>query len=117
MKECEIPRQQEVHWFCAPQGLMLKVIKKVFAKECLINVLGYCYCGDWASVKYSTQNTNPIPEYGTQNNKPMAPMMLQQCDCNTRVDNLGFMAILHMLKQIFLETMYDVMQEFLERMQ
>lgn len=106
MNECGIPRE-ELQWFRAPQGMMSKVMKEVLAEEQLINVLGDCYCDDWAFAEFSADH----------NTEPVAPLMLQQFDRNTGVQNRGSIAIFHMPERGFRETTYDALQEFLKGMQ
>ncbi len=86
---------QQIKWFRAPQGVMSRAMCEVLRDRQMKNVLGDCYCDDWA-----------FAEKVCSTSQVVAPIMLKQAEA-------GSIAIFHMPQRGFRETTLDALEEFL----
>ena len=85
----------KIKWFRAPQGIMSTAMRQVLANHGMTNVMGDCYCDDWAFAEKAQSTTNVV-----------APLMLRQVQ-------EGSIAIFHMPQRGFRETTLNALDEFL----
>lgn len=90
------PAQNRITCFRAPQGVMSRAMCKVLRDRKITNVMGDCYCDDWAFAE-KVQSTSGV----------VAPLMLRQV-------RAGSIAIFHMPQRNFRESTLDALREFLE---
>jgi peptidoglycan/xylan/chitin deacetylase (PgdA/CDA1 family) len=91
-------KQTKIRWFRAPQGIMSRAMNTVLADRGMTNIMGDCYCDDWAFAEKVQSTTNVV-----------APLMMKQVQG-------GSIAIFHMPQRGFRESTLDAIREFLDGM-
>lgn len=92
------PRER-IQWFRAPQGLMSSAMCRALADRHMTNIMGDCYCDDWAFAEKMNSTTGVV-----------APIMLRQVQ-------EGSIAIFHMPQNSFRSATLDALAEFLQGLQ
>jgi len=108
----------KIRWFRAPQGRMTSRMRRVLRGVGLTNVLGDCYCDDWAFAEQSDKNRkdNAIGDDAIEDAaRTVAELMIGQIKRRRRPG--GSIAIFHMPERGFRESSLRALERFLRELQ